>query len=125
MEFPNFHDGHFDGFWLRPNKLLQIFLRTADQQSFVLELEGVRRMILNNVKEGSLILDLVFRPSEELTDLEIESLFDMETGLPKTAILLTTAREEHLQILEINPSYGAEGLILFHTWKITSKLAQP
>jgi hypothetical protein len=32
--------------------------------------------------------------------------------------LLRSARERGLQILELNPSYGAQGLILFETWQM-------
>ena len=61
MKIPSFHDGYFEGLWIAPNKLVKFFLRTADEQSFVLTLEGVQALTFTNIKQGNIILDLVFR----------------------------------------------------------------
>jgi hypothetical protein len=102
-----------------------MFLRTVDQKSFVLELEGVQRLALSDVKERNIILDLVIRATDELTHTDIETAYGIATDSPQVARLLATAKEDHLQALEINPSYGAEGTILFRSWKISPITSQP
>jgi hypothetical protein len=124
-KIPNFHDGYFDGLRLGPNQLVQIFLRTVDGKSFVLELEGVQRLAVGGVKEGNIILDLLIRTGDELTLTDIESAYDISTESSQVARWLASARESHLQVLEINPSYGAEGTILFRSWKIGPVTSQP
>jgi len=121
---PNFHDGHFDGLWRGPNKLAKLFLRTVDQKSFSLELEGVQRLALTEVKEENIILDLVLRSADTLTSTDIESAYGLEAGSAQIQRALAAAKEEQLQILEINPSYGAEGTILFKAWKLAPRLPQ-
>jgi hypothetical protein len=61
MRIPNFHDGYFNGIWTGPDKRVQLFLRTVDGQSFVLSLEGVEALAFSDIKQGNIILDLVFR----------------------------------------------------------------
>ena len=38
MNIPNFHDGHFDGLRIGASKLVNLFLRTQDGNSFILVL---------------------------------------------------------------------------------------
>jgi hypothetical protein len=44
MQIPTFQDGFFEGIWLGADKLVKLFLRTADRHSFVLSLEGVQAL---------------------------------------------------------------------------------
>ena len=67
MNIPNFHDGHFDGLLIGPNKLANLFLRTQDGKSFSLTLQEVDALTLSEIKQGNIILDLVFRSTAELT----------------------------------------------------------
>jgi hypothetical protein len=115
---PNFHDGHFDGILLAPNKVVHLFLRTVDQQSFALALEGVSKLNLSGFKEGNIIFDLVFRGPDEITRSDVEALNELDVDSPIGIKLLQAAREARLQILEINPSYGAQGPALFLRWSI-------
>jgi|SRR5271156_6404504 len=124
-DFPDFHDGYFDGLWIGPNRSVQVFLRTVEQQSFVLDLQGVERLMLNNVKEGNILFDLIFRTSQELTHTDIENIYGIEPNSPQLAISLATAKENLLHVLEINPSYGAEGAVLFRSWKISPRNPHP
>ena len=81
--FPNFHDGYFDGLWIGPDKSVQVFLRTVEQQSFVLDLQGVERLTVNNVKEGNILFDLVFRASQELTHADIANIYGIDPNSPR------------------------------------------
>ena len=124
-KIPNFHDGYFDGIWIGPNKLVNCFLRTVKEQAFVLILEGVQALILTDLKQGNIILDLVFRSTTEITHSDIEELYGVGPGTSQVTTLLKTATERGLQVLEINPSYGAQGLVLFQNWNLSQREVQP
>lgn len=119
MNIPNFHDGYFDGLWLGSDKFVRIFLRTCDQQSYTLTLKGVQALTVSGVRAGNIILDLVFRSAREITSSDVQDLYDVDSGTEQAAKLLKSAREKELQILELNPSYGAQGLLLFETCEIS------
>jgi len=121
MEFPNFHDGYFDGVSIGPNKLVQFFLRTVNEQSFVLILEGVQSLVLTDVRQGNIILDLAIRSTGEITRSDIEELYGVGPDTPQATSMLKTATERALQVLEINPSYGAQGLVLFQSWNLNQR----
>jgi hypothetical protein len=53
MNIPNFHDGYFDGLRIGPSKLVNIFLRTQDGQSFILILQEVDALTLSEIKQGT------------------------------------------------------------------------
>jgi hypothetical protein len=118
MNIPNFHDGHFDGFRIGPNEKPHLFLRTPDGESFTLAFQGVDALTLSEIKQGNIIFDLVFRSGEELTSADIEELFDVKVDAPNTSTLLKTKRDMGLQVLELNASYGARGLVLFQTIEV-------
>ena len=118
MNFPNFHDGHFDGFQIGPNKKLHLFLRTHDGESFTLVLQGVDALTLSEIKQGNIIYDIVFRSGEQVTSSDIEELFDVKVDAPQASTLLKIKRDMGLQLLELNASYGAHGLVLFQAIEI-------
>jgi hypothetical protein len=118
MNIPNFHDGHFDGLRIGPNKLVNLFLKTQDGQSFILVLQDVDAMTISEIKQGNIIFDLVFRSGEELTRSDMAELYDVDVGAPQATDLLRAKREEGFQLLEINASYGAQGSVLFRTFEI-------
>ena len=97
-------------------------MATADGQNFDLALGGIKKLKLDGMKEGNIIFDVVSR--SELTALDIESLYGKDLDSSNAMRLLQTAQSEKLQILEINPSYGAEALILFETLNIEQSFPQ-
>ena len=121
MQIPNFHDGHFDGIWTGPNKRVQLFPRTAEGQSFVLSLEGVQALAFSDIKQGNIILDLVFRNTKEITHSDIAELYGVGADTTQGASLIKAATDRDLQVLEMNPSYGAQGLVLFQTWDLSQR----
>jgi len=120
MNFPNFHDGHFDGLRIGPSKLVNLFLRTQDGKSFILILQEVDALILSEIKRGNIIFDLVFRSTAELTRSDIAELYSVDVDAPQATDLLRAKREQGFQLLELNASYGAQGLVLFQTFEIQS-----
>lgn len=118
MKIPSFHDGFFDGFRLDSNQSLQIFLRTANKVPHTLLLEGVQALAISGVKAGNIIFDLVFRDAERATARDMAELYEVDPDTEQAKKLLRSAQDKKLQILELNPSYGAQGLILFETCRI-------
>jgi len=118
MQIPSFHDGTFDGFRIGEDKEVQLYLTTVKRESFVLVLEGVEVLILTDIRQGNIILNLVIRSGHELTISDIEQVYGMSDNPKVAGNLLKAAVEKEFQLLEIDPSYGAEGLVLFQTWKL-------
>jgi hypothetical protein len=116
MNIPNFHDGYFDGLQISANKLVHIFLRTQDGKSFVLVLQGVDALTFSEIKLGNIIFDVVFRSTQELTSADMFDLFSIGADTLKASDLLNAKREQGLKLLEINASYGAQGLVLFQNF---------
>ena len=118
MNVPNFHDGHFDGLRIGPSKLVNLFLKTQDGKSFTLVLQEVDALTLSEVKQGNIIFDLVFRSTGELTRSDMAELYSVDADAPQATDLLKAQREQGFQLLEINASYGARGLVLFKVFEI-------
>jgi|SRR6516162_2538875 len=118
MNIPNFHDGHFDGLRIGPNKELRLFLRTQEGNSFTLALRGVDALALSEVKQDNIVFDLVLRSGMQLTISDIEELFGVEADTPQAADLLKAKRGKEIQLLELSASYGAHGLVLFQSVEI-------
>lgn len=118
MNIPQFHDGHFDGLQIGPNKLVNFFLRTQDGRPFILVLQDVDAMTISEIKQGNIILDLVFRNADELTPSDMADLYSVDVGAPLATDLLRAKREKGFKLLEINASYGAQGSVLFQTFEI-------
>jgi hypothetical protein len=116
MNIPNFHDGHFDGPRIGPSKLVNIFLRTQDGQSFILILREVDALTLSEIKQGNIIFDLVFRSTGELTRSDMAELYSVDVDAPQATNLLTAKRQRGYQLLDA--SYGAQGLVLFQTFEM-------
>ena len=118
MNIPSFHDGHFDGLRIGPNKLVNLVLRTGDGKSFILVPREVERLTLSEIKQGNIVLNLVFRGPSELTSADVAELYGVDVDAPLATDLLRAKRERGFQLLEINASYGAQGLVLFQTCEI-------
>jgi hypothetical protein len=118
MDVQKFHDGHFDGIQLEADKTAHIFLRAANNERYILVLKGVQALTLSGVKAGNVILDLVIRTAREATSTDVQELYDLDENAAHAAKLLESTREKKLQILELNPSYGASGLFLFENFEI-------
>jgi hypothetical protein len=54
----------------------------------------------------------------KLTTSDIEALFDVKPDTQQGADVLKVKSGAGLQLLEINSSYGAHGLVLFQTMEI-------
>jgi hypothetical protein len=80
------------------------------------ETEGIFARLLNicGLRAGNIIFDLVLIAPDKLTVKDIEQAYDLRSGeADKAQQLLGKAQEQGLSGLEINPSYGAEHIVLF------------
>jgi hypothetical protein len=118
MNIPSSHDGHFDGLGIGPNKLVNLVLRTEDGKSSILALREVERLTLSEIKQGNIKLNLVFRGRSELTSADVAELYGVDVDAPLATDLLRAKRERGFQLLEINASYAAQGLVLFQTCEL-------
>ena len=75
-------------------------------------------LTLTEIKYGSIVFDLVLRNGLQLTPVDIEELFDVKPDTPQATDVLKVKSVAGLQLLEINSSYGAHGLVLFQSMEI-------
>ena len=114
-DFPNFHDGFFEGLLVTDEKRVHFFLRTSDRRRFTLILNGVEAMKLGNVRDGNILFGVVVIRSEELTFSHVADVYDVPLGNgreDRLNHLLAFARTRALVGLELSSSYGAEGVAL-------------
>jgi glycosylphosphatidylinositol transamidase (GPIT) subunit GPI8 len=64
----------------------------------------------------------VFRSAKEVTPLDVKELYDVSANSDQAVKLLDSTRTSNLQILELNPSYGAQGLFLFQSFEISEQM---
>lgn len=113
---PNLHDGFFDGLWLSADSRALLFVRTVKGERSTIILSGVEALNVNGLRAGNIILDVALIPPDKLTAEDIEQVYDLGNNRAQmTRQLLAKAQHDRLSALEINPSYGAEGKLLFRT----------
>jgi hypothetical protein len=113
---PNLHDGFFDGVWLSADKHARFFVRTVSGERSTIILTDVKALNICGLRAGNIIFDLLLIAPNKLTVKEIEQAYDLESGeVEKTAQLLGRVQEQGLSGLEINSSYGAEGIVICRT----------
>ncbi len=113
---PNLHDGFFDGLWLSADKRARLFVRTVTGERSMIVLTEVEALNVNGLRAGNIIFDVALIAPEKLTVSDIEQLYDLKDDQVEMARrLLSKAQQQGLSALEINPSYGGEGKVLFRT----------
>ena len=111
---PNLHDGFFDGVWLSADKRARFFVRTVAGERSTIILTDVEALNICGLRAGNIIFDLVLIAPDKLTVKDIEQAYDLKSGDVEMATrLLDKAQKQGLSALEINPTYGAEGLAIF------------
>jgi len=111
---PDIHDGFLDGLWTSENKSVYLFLRTVAGERSTIGLKDVERMNVTNFMEGNILFDVVLVEPGKLTIELIEHVYRLQPAQAEMANqLLKKAHQRGLSALLINPSYGAEGIILF------------
>ena len=121
MVIPNLHDGYFDGVWLSESKDARLFVRSVTGERSTIVLSGVEAMNIRNLRAGNIILDLVLVSHDALTAEHLAEAHDLQgTHRAKADELRDRARQQRLSAIEVNPSYGAQGIVIFRTGEIVS-----
>ena len=118
-KFDQFHDGFVNGV-LVEGAVAHVFLATYTGQQFVLAIEGLSGLKLEEFREGNIILDVLTRDGDELTIADVMELYGYRDEVSALKNL-ESVRDENLALLEINPSYGASLLALAKTIQLISR----
>lgn len=119
MNYVQFHDGFFEGFWIPGKEVVHVYLSTPSGQRSAAVLTGVVMLKAGGFREGNVILDVLSRDEIALSD--IEELYDLQPGhepQPWEGDLLKRAQGEALLLFEVNASYGGTCLVLAKTVEI-------
>jgi len=114
---PNLHDGFFDGLYLFSDRRASLLVRTVTGERSTIALTDVEALNIRGLRAGNIIFDLVLIEPENLNLKDIERAYDLNGDAEKARLLLRKAQEAGLSGLEINASYGAEGISLFRTFR--------
>ncbi len=119
MNIPDLHDGYFDGLWVCDNKRACLFVRAIDGKRWTICLSGVEALNIQNVRAGNIIFDIVAVPTATLTDAHLQEAYGLAKHETESARkLLAQAQEQSLAALELNSSYGAQGIVLYRDGKV-------
>jgi hypothetical protein len=114
--YGEFHDGFFEGLWIdKARKAVQVYLSTDQGERTTVVLGGVVMLKAGGLREGNIIFEVVIRCGSEITHEDIGELYELHADREAAAWevnLLNRALTEQMQILEVNPSYGGQCLIL-------------
>jgi len=117
--YHEFHDGFVDGLLL-DGYGVRLYLSTDEKQSFVLAVDDVRSLRLNDFREGNIIFDVVVRDGDEVTLSDMVELYGFSDEA-KAVLKLGETHREGLIVVEVNPSYGASCLILAASVNLMSR----
>ncbi len=119
---PQLHDGHLQGLMLGPQSTLNLHLSDVAKNGFVFALAGLGRLLVDEFREGNIILDVTILRGIAPERSELERLIG--TLHPSVG---TPFRDQHeaaitgysdrvatgeLTFLRIVPSYGSDLLAL-------------
>jgi hypothetical protein len=116
-----FHDGLFKGFLIDGTNV-RVYQSNAEGVRFDAVATGVIALIAGGFRAGNIILDVLVLDSAEVTKQHIE-LYDLRPdveGERQKEQLIAQVRQENLSLLEINPSYGGQCVILARSIEITT-----
>jgi hypothetical protein len=119
MTLPSFHDGYFHGLLIKPDKTIQLFLQSSDARPYLRILKGVKAVAISEIKAGNIIFDLILRSASDVSPSDISELYNIDEKSAEVPELVKSTRGKALQILELNPTYGAAGLFLFEEFELT------
>ena len=126
MVIPDLHDGYFDGVWLSDNKDGRLFVRAISGERWTIALSGVAAMNFRNLRAGNVIFELNLVSPGNLTSAQVIWAYDLSDSRKQEADrLLDQAKQKYFSAIEIVPSYGAEGVVLFQAGTILSGHALP
>ena len=114
---PDLHDGFFDGLCLSDDKRAHLFVRTVTGERSTFALKGVDALNFNHLKAGNIIFDVVLSSPNDLTDSAVTEAYEPATS-HELENLSKRAKQQGLHLLTFNPSYGAQGVVLFRSMEV-------
>jgi hypothetical protein len=116
-KYDNFHDGFLDGVLVEEHTV-QIFLRTDRHQRFMATAQHVTALCLNDFWEGNIIFDIeVF----DFNEISIEDLAEAPRGSQTAEQRLLEGRKLELLLIRINPSYGANLVMIASSFEVAAR----
>jgi len=98
-------------------RIVHLFLTSWDGERSTLVLKDVGLMKMNDVMQGNIISELRFISLEKLEMGDVSELHLCCADAELLQNVLITAQEKKLSILEMSTSYGAQGKVLFESWR--------
>ncbi len=104
---------------LQRTKACTCFVGPANGERSTIVLNEVERLNTLNFMAGNIILDVVLVERDKLTIAHIDQIYQLQPTQAELAQqLLGKAQQRGLLALEINPSYGAECVVLFRAAEV-------
>jgi hypothetical protein len=121
---PNFHDGYVDGV-LVEKETARIFVRTVSGERFTIELSGVKSLVLDDFRPGSIILDVEWLDdAKKISDHAISRYYYRPANPTLRAEFIRSIEGQQLRGLGISPSYGAGLVAIFKEYELKSGYLQ-
>lgn len=121
--YHEFHDGFLDGIWFDGERV-HVCLSTLKKAPFTLVAGGVAALSSGGFRKGNLIFEVLVKTQEEITLSDVATIYELregDAGRDQGDKLLKNAHDQKLEILEINPSYGASCLILAESFDLLTR----
>ena len=122
--YGQFHDGFFEGLWI-DEATVHFFLSTEEKERFTAVTTGVVRLIVDGLREGNIILDVLTREPDEITTDDTSELYGSQSDASKEEVarrFLAEVRQQGLIIFEIDASYGGTCLALVHSVELLPRV---
>lgn len=123
----NFHDGFVDGVLVEDHSA-RIFVRTVGGEKFTILLRGVMSLVMNDFREGNIILSLDLLDASNISDEALWNYYHRPVDADPASLrskFLRSIESEQLQALEIDPSYGATLVAIFKESEMKSGYVEP
>ncbi|HKF50348.1 MAG TPA: hypothetical protein VKB38_23500 [Terracidiphilus sp.] len=118
--FERFHDGFYNGLVIS-DQSVDVFVATGDRERFVVSATGVVALFSGELRSGNIIFDVELRTADEIGLSEIREVYAVASDHqhdPWVESALAKSRSQQLSLLEINPSYGGNCLVLAKSFHV-------
>lgn len=113
-----FHDGFLDGIRVEygESRRACLYVRTVEGDRFTATMDGVVALNMDGFKEGNIIFDVSVLAHNEIKSEHIVEVYDLpledEVRSKMISKLLDRVAQDELNLVRIDPSYGASCAVL-------------
>lgn len=107
-KYPQFHDGAFEGI-VYDQRNVYIYVSTLEKEHYVFICYDVDSLQAEELREGTIILDIVILSCSEITPEDIQVFYEFKEGPEGESQRnrgLESLRQENQVLFELSPSYG-------------------